>query len=47
MGVTLQQAGPDSQDEVMMRFFSDTECIEDGRTLDVISIGMVAENGNE
>lgn len=28
-----------------MRFFFDTEFIEDGRTIDLISIGMVAEDG--
>lgn len=29
-----------------MRIFYDCEFIEDGRTIDLISIGMVAENGN-
>lgn len=30
-----------------MRFFYDTEFIEDGRTIDLISIGVVAEDGRE
>lgn len=30
-----------------MRYFYDTEFIEDGRTLDLISIGIVAEDGRE
>ncbi|OBI52191.1 hypothetical protein A5707_12335 [Mycobacterium kyorinense] len=30
-----------------MRYFYDTEFIEDGRTIDLISIGVVAENGRE
>jgi 3' exoribonuclease, RNase T-like len=30
-----------------MRMFLDTEFIEDGRTIDLISIGVVAENGRE
>ena len=30
-----------------MRIFYDTEFIEDGRTIDLISIGMVAEDGRE
>lgn len=30
-----------------MRIFYDTEFIEDGKTIDLISIGMVAENGDE
>lgn len=30
-----------------MRFWYDTEFLEDGRTIDLISIGMVAENGSE
>ncbi len=30
-----------------MRVFYDTEFIEDGRTVDLISIGMVAEDGRE
>lgn len=30
-----------------MRIFYDTEFIEDGRTVDLISIGMVAEDGRE
>lgn len=30
-----------------MRFWFDTEFIEDGRTIDLISIGMVAEDGRE
>ena len=30
-----------------MRVFYDTEFIEDGRTIDLISIGMVAEDGRE
>ncbi len=30
-----------------MRFFIDTEFIEDGRTIDLISIGVVAEDGRE
>lgn len=29
-----------------MNYYFDTEFIEDGRTIDLISIGMVAENGN-
>lgn len=31
----------------MTRIFYDTEFIEDGRTIDLISIGMVAEDGRE
>lgn len=30
-----------------MRYFYDTEFIEDGRTIELISIGMVAEDGRE
>ncbi|MDO5731677.1 polyadenylate-specific 3'-exoribonuclease AS [Corynebacterium sphenisci] len=30
-----------------MRYFYDTEFIEDGRTIDLISIGVVAEDGRE
>lgn len=30
-----------------MRIFYDTEFLEDGRTIDLISIGMVAEDGRE
>ena len=30
-----------------MRFFYDCEFIEDGRTIDLVSIGMVDENGRE
>lgn len=30
-----------------MRYFIDTEFIEDGRTIDLISIGVVAEDGRE
>lgn len=30
-----------------MKFFLDTEFIEDGRTIDLISIGIVAEDGRE
>lgn len=30
-----------------MKIFYDTEFIEDGRTIDLISIGMVTENGRE
>jgi len=30
-----------------MRFFFDTEFIEDGNTIDLISIGIVAEDGQE
>lgn len=30
-----------------MRFWFDTEFIEDGRTIDLLSIGIVAENGRE
>ncbi|MFE5878995.1 3'-5' exoribonuclease domain-containing protein [Rhodococcus sp. NPDC056506] len=30
-----------------MRYFYDTEFIEDGKTIDPISIGIVAENGRE
>ncbi len=30
-----------------MRYFYDTEFIEDGRTIDLVSIGMVAEDGRE
>lgn len=30
-----------------MRFFYDTEFIEDGRTIDLVSIGAVDEDGNE
>lgn len=31
----------------MTRFFLDTEFIEDGRTIDLVSIGVVAETGEE
>lgn len=31
----------------MMRYWYDTEFIEDGRTIDLISIGIVAEDGRE
>ena len=30
-----------------MRYFIDTEFIEDGKTIDLISIGIVAEDGRE
>ena len=30
-----------------MRYFYDTEFIEDGRTIELISIGVVAEDGRE
>jgi hypothetical protein len=30
-----------------MRYFLDTEFIEDGRTIDLVSIGVVAEDGRE
>ena len=30
-----------------MRFWFDTEFIEDGRTIDLMSIGIVAEDGRE
>lgn len=30
-----------------MRFFFDTEFIEDGRTIDLVSIGVVSEDGRE
>lgn len=30
-----------------MRFFYDTEFIEDGRTIDLVSIGVVAQDGRE
>ena len=30
-----------------MKFFYDCEFIEDGETIDLLSIGMVAENGDE
>lgn len=30
-----------------MRIFYDTEFIDDGRTIDLISIGLVADNGTE
>lgn len=30
-----------------MRYFFDTEFIEDGKTIDLISIGIVSENGRE
>lgn len=30
-----------------MRYFYDTEFIEDGRTIDLVSIGIVAEDGRE
>lgn len=30
-----------------MRYFFDTEFLEDGRTIDLISIGIVAEDGRE
>src|SRR5260221_101420 len=31
----------------MIRYFYDTEFIEDGHTIDLISIGIVAEDGRE
>ena len=30
-----------------MKYFLDTEFIEDGKTIDLISIGIVAEDGRE
>lgn len=30
-----------------MRFFYDCEFIEDGRTIDLLSLGMVTETGEE
>ena len=30
-----------------MRYFYDTEFIEDGRTIELVSIGIVAEDGRE
>lgn len=30
-----------------MRYFLDTEFVEDGRTIDLLSIGIVAEDGRE
>ena len=33
--------------EDLMRIFYDTEFLEDGKTIDLISIGMVAEDGRE
>lgn len=30
-----------------MRYFLDTEFVEDGRTIDLISLGLVAEDGRE
>ncbi len=30
-----------------MRYWYDTEFIEDGKTIDLISIGIVAEDGRE
>lgn len=30
-----------------MRYFYDTEFIDDGRTIELISIGMVSEDGRE
>lgn len=30
-----------------MRYFYDTEFIEDGHTIELISIGVVAEDGRE
>ena len=30
-----------------MRYFLDTEFIEDGKTIDLLSIGIVAEDGRE
>ena len=30
-----------------MKYFFDTEFIEDGKTIDLISIGIVAEDGRE
>lgn len=41
--VLTQQAGKDAQ----VRFFYDTEFIEDGRTIELVSIGVVAEDGRE
>jgi 3' exoribonuclease, RNase T-like len=33
--------------ETMMKYFLDTEFYEDGKTIDLISIGIVAEDGRE
>ena len=30
-----------------MRYFYDTEFIEDGQTIELVSIGIVGENGSE
>lgn len=30
-----------------MKYFFDTEFIEDGRTIDLVSIGIVCEDGRE
>lgn len=38
---------PDGLDWSTVRFFYDTEFIEDGRTIDLVSIGIVAEDGRE
>src|SRR4051812_12087398 len=37
----------DGDDMKDMKFFLDTEFIEDGVTIDLISIGIVAEDGRE
>lgn len=35
------------KDHLPVRFFYDTEFIEDGRTIELVSIGIVAEDGRE
>lgn len=46
-GLGAVGAEPDEEVGVSMRFFIDTEFIEDGRTIDLLSIGIVAEDGRE
>ncbi len=41
MSVRLPPDGP------LARYFYDCEFIEDGRTIDLVSIGVVAEDGRE
>lgn len=40
-------AGSSTQTETIVKFWFDTEFIEDGKTIDLISIGVVAEDGRE
>lgn len=41
------RASPATSEDIYLRYFIDTEFIEDGRTIDLISIGIVREDGGE